>query len=55
MVQQSKVQWDVETFKTGHAPFLSQPKMLSDWTVIEISKFEAADSAGVVPGVITTS
>ena len=54
MIMQSKVQWDFETFKTGHAPFLSQPEMLSDWTVREVSKFQAAGGAGVVPGVITT-
>lgn len=43
MIKQSKVLWDVETFHTGHAPFLSQPKTLSDWTVNEIAKFKAAD------------
>lgn len=55
MVMQSEVQWDFETFKTGHAPFLSQPQMLSDWTIREVSKFQASSSAGEVPGVIITS
>ena len=48
MLQQSGVQWDIETFDSGHAPFLSQPKQLSAWTVSEISKFEAAESKNVV-------
>ena len=48
MIQQSGVHWDVETFDTGHAPFLSQPKKLSDWTVNEISKFDATESIELV-------
>ncbi|KAL8732135.1 MAG: hypothetical protein Q9181_004050 [Wetmoreana brouardii] len=44
MIQQSGVQWDLVSFKTGHAPFLSQPKELSTWTIAEISKFNAIDN-----------
>ena len=42
MIKHSGVQWDVETFNTGHAPFLSQPKRLSAWTIAELAKFQGA-------------
>lgn len=45
MIQQSGVQWDVEEFDTGHAPFLSQPQRFSAWTINEISMFELAGSS----------
>ena len=48
LIDQSGVQWDIVKFQTGHTPFLSEPKKLSDWTVNEISKFEAADRTGGV-------
>lgn len=45
MIQQSGVQWDVEEFDTGHAPFLSPPQRLGAWTINEISMFELAGSS----------
>lgn len=43
MLQQSEAHWDVIPFDTGHAPFMSQPKHLSTWTIAEIAKFDTAD------------
>lgn len=44
MIKGSAVPWDVQNFETGHAPFLSQYKSLSAWTISEISKFQGADA-----------
>ena len=41
LVNQSGVQWDIGTFVSGHAPFLSHPKELSLFTRKEITKFKA--------------
>ena len=46
MIQQSGVQWDVERFETGHAPFLSQPESLGQWTVAKIEGFATVDEEG---------
>ncbi|KAL9003526.1 MAG: hypothetical protein Q9188_003612 [Gyalolechia gomerana] len=43
MVQQSGVQWNVENFHSGHAPFLSQPKRLSDWVVSQVARWDTGN------------
>ncbi|KAL8747120.1 MAG: hypothetical protein Q9190_000943 [Brigantiaea leucoxantha] len=42
MLQASGVRWDVQTFTTGHVPFLSQPRQLASWTNRQIIKFQTA-------------
>ena len=43
MLQQSGVSWEIQTFDTGHAPFLSQPRGLSAWTDSQIARFHARE------------
>ncbi|KAL8836172.1 MAG: hypothetical protein Q9170_003025 [Blastenia crenularia] len=42
MLRASGVGWDVQTFVTGHAPFLSQPRQLGWWTDRQVLRFLAA-------------
>lgn len=41
-LEKSKVEWDVVDFKTGHMPFVSQPKALTEQIVKFVKAFEAA-------------
>ncbi|KAL9042702.1 MAG: hypothetical protein Q9180_000404 [Flavoplaca navasiana] len=39
MLQASGVRWEIQTFRTGHAPFLSQPRQLGLWTDRQVERF----------------
>ncbi|KAL8910869.1 MAG: hypothetical protein Q9171_003868 [Xanthocarpia ochracea] len=39
MLQASGVRWEIQTFLTGHAPFLSQPRQLGFWTDRRVERF----------------
>ncbi|KAL8964686.1 MAG: hypothetical protein Q9183_004278 [Haloplaca sp. 2 TL-2023] len=40
MLRASRVAWNIQTFATGHAPFLSQPRQLRLWTDRQIAGFQ---------------
>ncbi|KAI4244337.1 MAG: hypothetical protein L6R40_003063 [Gallowayella cf. fulva] len=48
MLQNSGVQWEIQDFATGHAPFLSQPRRLAMWTDRTIEKFQAVRNEDTV-------
>lgn len=48
MIRRSTVDWNVDTFKTGHSPFLSQPRRLGEWVVREINRFRDSDDRPAV-------
>ena len=39
MIDRSMVEWHVQSFETGHCPFLSQAERLSEWIVGEIERW----------------
>ncbi|KAL8864803.1 MAG: hypothetical protein Q9174_007213 [Haloplaca sp. 1 TL-2023] len=46
MLTTSGVDWDVEVFATGHMAFLSQPKLLSQWTDRQVKRFQGLEAGG---------